>query len=670
MPKYEPLVVGISPFRPDSLRPQTIPEYPVRTAVEVRLDIGAAWHQVLTDQTAFIDHIAWLTDDVNDTCPSPLVIGTCRRKQDGGEFNGDEKQRLQVLKLLGQLCDFVDVEHGVRADVPETKIIRSYHDFKGMPDFEDIANQLALEGGAIYKIVGTASCLKDNLAVRDFLKGRLDAAAFLMGEYGMPSRILALHWGGRLTYASLGVGAIAPGLIDFQRLVNLYRAPEIDEQYELFGITGEHVGHSLSPAMHNFALKTARQKRVYLPLAATDVQDFVEFARGVNLIGASVTVPFKEAILPRCAKLDEAAEATGAVNTLIRLPEGGYRGRNTDVQGFSDELKTCFNAPLFGRTALVLGAGGAARAVVYALRREGVAVHVWSRRPEQAQQLCETLGGVAVKAPEEVKSRVDLLVNTTPCGMEGGHEGEIALPWQQLKPALAHDALVFDLVYEPEETPLLRMAAKDGLRGVNGLGMLRRQAAMQAKIFGYSLAFEVEDPPRRTEHVWLVGYRGAGKSSLARELAIKLRRRAVDTDTQIELQSGTSIRRLFADQGEPAFRKLEVEAVAKAATGKPDTVIACGGGVVESEDNIRAMRASGLVIFLDAPEELLVKRLTADEDRPSLTGKPVAEEVQEVLQRRLPLYRRAAHLMVVPAGQSARELAGEIADKLAQFRGR
>src|SRR5690606_6037218 len=100
--------------------------------------------------------IAWLTDDINDTCPSPLVIGTCRRKQDGGEFNGDEKQRLQVLKLLGQLCDFVDVEHGVKADVSESKIIRSYHDFKVMPDFEAIANELALEGGAIYKIVGTA----------------------------------------------------------------------------------------------------------------------------------------------------------------------------------------------------------------------------------------------------------------------------------------------------------------------------------------------------------------------------------------------------------------------------------------------------------------------------------------------------------------------------------
>jgi len=664
---FQPLVVGIAPITGEERRPQTIPEYPVRTAVELRLDLNAGWHLALTDQSKFLDHVAWLTADINETCPPPVVIGTCRRKQDGGEFNGDERQRLQVLELCGKVCDFVDLEQGVKASVPAGKIIRSHHDFKGVPDFEAVAGALAAEGGALFKIVGTAACLADNLKVRDFLKDRLDAAAFLMGEYGVPSRILALHWGSRLTYASLGVGAIAPGMIDFQRIVNLYRAPLIDKSFELFGITGAHVGHSLSPAMHNFALKSAGQKRVYLPLAATDVQDFVTFARGVDLIGASVTVPFKEAIVPRCSKLDEAAEATGAVNTLIRLPGNGYRGRNTDVQGFIEELKLVYRGPLWGRSALVLGAGGAARAVVYGLRRAGVAVHVWSRRPEQAAKLCEQLGGTPLSAPEDFKGRADLLVNTTPCGMEGGHENEIALPWPSLKPLLAHDALVYDLVYEPEETPLLQAAAQDRLQCENGLAMLRRQAALQARMFGYSLAFEVIEPTRKTEHIWLVGYRGAGKSALARELAIKLRRRAVDTDAQIELQAGTSIRKLFAE-GEDAFRKLESEVIAKAASAKPDAIIAVGGGAIERLENIKVMRASGLVIFLDAPEPLLVKRLTGDENRPSLTGKPVAEEVHEVLARRRPLYLRAAHLDVPVHDVGARDLSGVIADKLAQFR--
>ena len=664
----QPLVVGVTPIMGEPKRVQTIPDEPTRTAVELRLDLGAGWHTVLNDPDKFIELVSWFGDDVAETCPPPLVIGTCRRREDGGEFNGDEQQRLKILELCGKVCDFVDVESGVRAKVPEKKIIRSYHDLDGVPDFDEVANELALEGGTIIKIVGTAKRLSDNLIVREFLQDRLDATAFLMGEYGQPSRILALAWGSRMTYGSLSGGSIAPGMVDFQRLVNLYRAQEITRDYELFGITGRHVGHSLSPAMHNAALRVLQQKRVYLPLAAADVQDFVEFARGIGLVGASITVPFKESVVMRCAKLDEVTERVEAANTLISLGSGGYRGRNTDVQGFIDDLKVEYDGPLFGRTALVLGAGGAARSVVFALRREGVAVQVLARREEQANELCSDLGGEAVA---EASGNYDLIINTTPCGMQGKHAGEIAVPWQRLQPHLAHDALVYDLVYEPDETPLLKMAAQSKFRVANGLGMLRAQAALQAKIFGYRLLFDPPEPPKHSEHIWLIGYRGAGKSALARELAIKLRRRAVDTDAQIELKGGAPIAKVFETQGEEAFRKLEVEAVAKAAAGKPDAVIAAGGGAIEREENIKAMRSSGTVIFLDVPVDTLIKRLSRDDDgRPSLTGKPVEEEVPEVLSRRLPLYERAAHLRFELENKPIRELAGEIAAKLAEFRGK
>ena len=662
-----PLVVGVTSLAGETMRPQNIPEQPTRTAVEVRLDLGAGWHQVINDRAVLTERIAWLSADVDETSPPPLIIATCRRKQDGGEFNGDEKQRLQVLQLCGKVCDYVDIENGVEADVPPSKILRSYHDFEGVPDFDEVADKLAKEGGAMLKIVGTATCLADNLKVREFLDGRLDATAFLMGEYGVPSRILALGWGSRMTYASLSDEALAPGMIDFQRLVNLYRAALLEPEWEAFGITGEHVGHSLSPALHNVALKESRQKRVYLPLAAKSVDDFLEFAKGVSLVGASVTVPFKEEILEKCEKLDEAAEKTGAVNTLIRLKNGGYRGRNTDVRGFGDDIKVEYGKTLFGRTALVLGAGGAARAVVHALREARVGVKVWARRVEQAEALCNDLGGEAVSDVSEIGARVDLLINTTPCGMEGEHEGEIAVPWDKLKPLMAHDGLLHDLVYEPEETPLMQAAQADGFRALNGLGMLRLQGALQGNMFGYKLHFDVVEPPRVPEHIWLVGYRSAGKSAMARELAINVRRRAVDIDSQIALRQGMPIKKIFSEQGEEAFRELERAAIAKAATAKPDAVIAVGGGAIEDEANIKAMRASGTVIFLDVPEETLVKRLSGDEDRPSLTGKPVNEEVHEVLERRLPLYRRASHIDFSASDKPVRELAGDLAEKLAQF---
>lgn len=667
MNKPHPLIVGVTGLRDDVVRPQDIVETPTRTGVEIRLDLDGAWRDVLQDQGALIERVAWFSEDAGAVAPEPIIIATVRRTKDGGEFDGTEEERLKVMKIAAMVCDYVDVELGVESEVPLHKVIRSYHDFEGVPDDLDaISHRMREEGGALHKIVCTATCLADNLKIRELLQGRFNLGAFLMGEYGVPSRILGLAWGSKLTYASLKGGPIAPGMVDFQRLANLYRSGDLNDETEIFGITGEHVSHSLSPAIHNVALRASGRNAVYIPLAARDVDDFLDFSRGGSVTGASVTIPFKEQILPHCKKLDQAAETTGAVNTLLWLPEGGWRGRNVDWIGVTDDIAVEYGRPLFGRTALILGAGGAARAAVYGLRQNGVGVRVWNRDVEQAEKLCQDLGGEVVNL-DELKGGVDIVVNCTPCGMLGEHEGETAVAWDKLKSLLADDALVYDVIYEPDTTPLLESAEKDGFKTVNGLGMLRRQATEQGKIFGYPLPHDLPAPRRFSRHIWLVGYRGAGKSALARELSIALRRRSLDTDGQIELRGGRKIREIFEHDGEEAFRKLETAAIRKAAASKPDAVIAAGGGAVTREENIKLMRESGMVVFLNAPKDLLIKRLKGDVDRPSLSGGAVDEEVGEMLEKRRPLYESTCNLNVFIEDKPARELAGEIAVKLAEF---
>lgn len=587
------------------------------------------------------------------------IIATCRLPKDGGDFRGRESDRLPMLEAAARWADLVDVESGVRCAVPESRTLRSLHDFAAIPDLEGTLAAMRREGGAVFKLAVTSTCLADNLRMREFLRGKQDVAAFCMGEYGVASRILGLAWGSRFTYGSLDGAQLAPGMLSARQLATMFRARNLNAETRVFGVTGLHVAHSRSPELHNRAMQAAGFNGVYLPLPARDFADFMAFARGLPLAGASVTVPFKEAALS-AGQPDAVARSVGAANTL--LFGASPLARNTDAPAFLDDLRTAYGRTLLGRRALVLGAGGSARAVVHALAAGGVRTDVWARRPQQAQGLA-SLGGRPVRATD---GRYDLLVNTTPCGMEGTHSGAIALPWPELAPHLAHDALVYDLVYAPPETPLLAQARANGQNTANGWGMLQRQAAAQAALFGYAMKVSTAQPPRVRSHVWLVGFRGVGKTTLAPLVAARLGRAWTDLDREIETTAGVPVSAIFTRDGEPEFRRIEAEAAA-AVAARADSVVATGGGIVERPDNIDVMRDGGVVIFLDAPQELIVERLSRDSGgRPSLTGKPVAEEVHEVLARRRPLYERAAHI-TIRADRPPEVLAGEILDRLAQF---
>lgn len=670
-PDFKPLVAAVTTLAGfswhglDALGARQM--HRTRLALELRLDRNEDWRAVLRDEPSVRDRLAAMRRPPGQARflnPLPLrLIATCRRKQDGGDFHGTESQRLRVLERIAPLVDFVDVELGAHPDIPAARIIRSYHDFRGVPDFAAIASRMRAEKHHLLKIVGTARCLADNLRAREFLAAAGgNATAFLMGPLGVPSRLLVHAWGGRVSYCSLQGDALAPGMLSLNRFINLYRGHRANARTRIFGVLGAHVEHSLSPWIHNTWLCKRNIDAIYLPLKAVDFADFVAFAAGQPLAGVSVTIPFKEDAARACSELEGNARRAMACNTLL-LPGNTMHGSNTDGPGFLADLRKRIGRRPRGMHALVLGAGGSARAVADTLVRAGATVSIWARNTTKAHAMAAQCGATVLNANSA--GDFELVINATPCGMAGKLENQTALPWPRLKCLLAAHALVYDLVYAPPRTKLLRQAASAGFQVSNGWGMLVEQAALQARLFGYEPARRATAMAPQLPHVWLVGYRASGKSTLAPQIARALGRTAVDLDAVLEQSSKRSIRDLFATLGEPAFRNVESQVLMGAAKADP-AVIATGGGAVLRSSNIRAMRKSGIVVYLDAPENILVRRLRHDANRPSLTGQSVAGEVHEVLARRRPLYEQAAHITVA-ADKPARVLAGEILARLAQF---
>jgi len=290
-----------------------------------------------------------------------------------------------------------------------------------------------------------------------------------MGQPGVPSRLLAARFGNRWTYAGADV---APGQIPAGRLLGEFRFRRIRADAALYGVVGNPIAHSLSPAMHNAGFAALGLNAAYVPLQAADVDDFVAFARAMDLRGASITSPFKVDMLAKVEEVDPIGRRVGAINTLV-VRDGRWIGANTDVEGFL--------TPLVGRMRLkgarvsVLGAGGAARAVAVALAQHGASVTVSARQHDRAAEVAALALGSAGAWPPRAGSW-DVLVNTTSCGSEG--RGDDPMAGVRLD-----GEIVFDLVYAPPETPLLARARAEGCLTIGGIEMLIAQAERQFELW-------------------------------------------------------------------------------------------------------------------------------------------------------------------------------------------
>lgn len=413
------------------------------------------------------------------------VIVTNRPVRQGGRWAGSEQLRIWFLRQAVQLgADYVDAEDDSVAELGpkgSSRLIISHHDLDRTPqDLRPLYRRLAGLGADIVKVVTTARSIEDTLAVFRMLgSARMPAIGLAMGEAGVITRILAPRYGAFLTFASLERGKeSAPGQLTVQDLVHMYRFRAIGPRTALYGVIARPVAHSLSPLVHNTAFAQNSLDAVYLPLLVDDVKRFIDVFSEFGFEGFSVTIPHKESALRCASEVEPVAAAIGAVNTLVRR-SGGWFGANTDWIAVVRSLEEAL-APekLAGKRFLLVGAGGAARAMAFGLRQRGCDILIANRTYERGVVLAQSVGGAAIHLEDVSKAEADILLNATSVGMYPNTEVS-PVPREALRPGM----VVFDSVYNPLDSLLLRQAREAGCRVVSGLEMFILQAAEQFRLW-------------------------------------------------------------------------------------------------------------------------------------------------------------------------------------------
>ena len=416
------------------------------------------------------------------------VIATCRRKESGGRFSGSVSAEVDILcKAAETGFHLVDLELEAAEGLKKSELqklrdsgaalIISHHDFSATKDLDGIYKRIEPFAPDFVKIVPTAKALVDNVTLIRFLERMSDHTniiGFCMGDAGVISRVLGVRAGSAFTFAAATQGEeTAPGQIAARTLIETYRIDQVDAATKVYGVAGNPIRSSLSPIMMNTAFRRETVNAVYLALQTSKLQDLLKLVHEIPIQGVSITMPLKQDIIPHLEQTDPLSAKIGAVNTL-RMLDGKLYGFNTDVAGILGPLEK--RMQIRGAKILVLGAGGAARAAVFGLKDRGAEVFILNRTAETAQKLARQAGAKTLKKEALAKTSFDVIVNATPVGMAGGKvssiiEGEI------------NAKLVFDLVYNPLETPLIHQARKQGIPFITGIEMFIQQGARQFEIF-------------------------------------------------------------------------------------------------------------------------------------------------------------------------------------------
>jgi 3-dehydroquinate dehydratase/shikimate dehydrogenase len=423
-----------------------------------------------------------------DLHPEATFIATCRRAVNGGKFKGAVAAQLAILRKAADLgFQLVDLElqsveslktNELRDLYDRVGLIISYHDFKATKNIDRQFKEMSKYPADFYKLVSTATSLRDNVIMMKCLEensGKHEMIGLCMGEQGIISRVLGVRAGSVFTFGSAAKGEeTAPGQVLASELRDVYRIEMVDQATQVYGVAGDPVSHSLSPVMMNAAFRRETVNAVYLALHAKSLKDLLACVQDIPIRGLSITMPYKQEILPVLENSDPLTRQIGACNTVVRGADGKLYGFNTDVAGVIVPLEQ--RMTLAGARVLIVGAGGVARAAAFGLKAKGADVFITNRTVEKGQALARQSKTKYMKRADVAKQQFDVMINATPVGMNNAKQAPLDEKELNTK-------YVFDLVYTPAETKLIKMARAKNIQVIPGLEMFVQQGARQFEIW-------------------------------------------------------------------------------------------------------------------------------------------------------------------------------------------
>ncbi len=461
----------------------------VAAEVQEAARLGAKMLEIRIDLIARAPDLRRLPD--NKPCP---MIATIRRRADGGRWAGTEENRQTLLRqCIAGGFDWVDVECDIADNVPRfgrAKRIVSYHNTEGVPDnLEQIYERMCKQDADVLKVVVVAQQITDNQRILKLLQGaKRPTVAHCMGDLGFATRLLGLKYGAPFMYAAFNEDRmIAPGMPTMWEVQHVFPVDRVNADTKVYGVIGDPVAHSLSPLLHNRLFRRAEINGLYLPFRVPrgQLSAHVDTFEMLPAQGYSVTIPHKEGAAQLATKPDPIVQQTKAANTPVRQKDSAFAAFNTDYQALLDSLTHALppnedGSPgtLKGKMVLLLGAGGVARAIAHALRKAGCVMTIANRTPEKAHRLAAEIEGRVLDWMGRHTSSCDILINATSVGMYPNID-DTPIHGGFLQPGM----MVFDTVYNPESTVMIKDARERNCRIVTGVELFARPAALQFELF-------------------------------------------------------------------------------------------------------------------------------------------------------------------------------------------